>query len=259
METVIPRLLHLPPVASAHGAQVDRLLFYVHLLMFTLFIGWSLFFLYSLWRFRVRRHPRPDPAGVRSHWSSYLEVGVAVTEAFLLVAFAIPIWARSAAAGNFPSEKESTVVRIIGRQFNWIARYAGPDGVFGRADAALISAQNPLGIDPGDAAGLDDIVVDNSEIVVPVDKPVIAHVSSLDVIHSFSVKPLRVTQDAVPGLSIPIWFKPTVAGTYQINCAQLCGNGHANMRGVLKVVSAAEYEDFVRAKARAGRAAASYE
>jgi cytochrome c oxidase subunit 2 len=74
----------------------------------------------------------------------------------------------------------------------------------------------------------------------------------MDVIHCFAVKPLRVTQDAIPGLSIPAWFKPVKEGTYQINCAQLCGNGHYSMRGTIKVVSDKEYADWVAKKVSAG-------
>ncbi len=248
MDALIIKLLHLPPDASAHGPAVDRLLFFVHLLMFALFIGWGAFFLYTIWRYRQRKHPKPDAAGVQGHLSSYLEVGVAGIEAALLIGLAIPIWARGGSPANFPPESESTVVRIIGRQFNWIARYAGPDRVFGRGDAKFVSQQNPLGIDPADPAGKDDIVVESSEVWVPVNKPVIAHISSLDVIHSFSVKPLRITQDAIPGMSNPIWFIPTKIGNYLITCAQLCGNGHSSMRGLLRVVSQADYDAYLKGK-----------
>jgi len=249
MQDLITKLLHLPPVASEHGPEVDRLMFYVHLLMFALFVGWSVFFLYTIWRYRQRKHPQPDAVGVKGHMSSYLEVGVAGVEALLLIGFAIPIWARAGTASNFPKPEEATVVRVIGRQFNWIARYPGADGVFGRGDARFVTQQNPLGMDPDDTAGKDDIVVEASEVVVPVGKPVIAHVSSLDVIHGFAVKPLRVSHDAIPGISNPTWFTPTREGNYQITCSQLCGNGHSNMRGLLRVVKPAEFEDYLKSKA----------
>lgn len=259
METYITKLLHLPPLYSEHGAEVDRLLLYVHVLMFALFIGWSIFFLYTLWRFRIRKNPAADPVGVKSHASSYLEVGVAAIEAFLLIGFAVPIWARGAAAGNFPAEKDATVIRVIGRQFNWMARYPGPDGVFGKGDAQYVSTQNPLGTDPNDPAGKDDVVLESNEVVVPVDKPVIAHISSLDVIHSFSVKTMRLTQDAIPGLSNPVWFKPTKPCTNQITCAQLCGNGHSQMRGLLKVLSRADYDAWLKEKYKAKAGPVNYE
>jgi len=261
MEDLIIKLLHLPPVVSEHGPEVDRLLFFVHILMFALAIGWGTFFVFTLWRFRQRRRSQADPVGVKGHLSSYLEVVVAVVEAVLLLGFAIPIWARSASASNFPAEKDSTMVRIIGRQFNWIARYPGPDGTFGQGDAKFVSNQNPLGLDPADPAGKDDLVVEGSEVWVPVNKPVFARISSLDVIHSFAVKPMRITQDAIPGLSNPVWFKPVKTGVFQITCAQLCGNGHSQMRGLLRVVEPAEFAAWLKSKSKTAgsAAAASYE
>lgn len=259
MQDLIIKLLHLPPVASEHGPQVDRLLFWVHLLMVVLFVGWSVFFLYTLWRYRQRKNPQPDAVGVRGHLSSYLEVGVAGVEALLLIGLAVPIWARTATASNFPKPEESTVLRIIGRQFNWIARYPGPDGVFGRGDVKFVSQQNPLGLDPEDPAGKDDIIVESSEVVVPVGKPVIAYVSSLDVIHGFTVKPLRVSYDAIPGMSNPTWFTPTREGNFLITCSQLCGNGHFSMRGLLRVVKPEEFTAYLKEKKPAAAGPVSYE
>lgn len=259
MENFITKFLLLPPAVTEHGPQVDSLLLYVHALMFALFLGWGAFFLFVLYRFRQKRNPKADPVGIRGHMSSYLEGVVAILEAILLIAFAVPIWARSASPKNFPAANESTVVRVIGRQFNWIARYPGADGTFGMGDAKFVTAQNPLGVDPSDPKGKDDIVTETSEVVVPVGKPVIAYISSLDVIHSFSVKSMRVTQDAIPGISLPVWFKPTKEGVYQINCAQLCGNGHANMRGTVKVVSEKEFKEFMASKAKTAGAPVSYE
>ncbi|MCP5519095.1 MAG: cytochrome c oxidase subunit II [Verrucomicrobiales bacterium] len=259
METLITKLLHLPPVASEHGQGLDNLMLYVHLLMFALLLGWGAFFLYALWRFRQSRSAKANPEGVRSHVSSYLEVGVAVVEGILLIGFAVPLWARGASFENFPDEKEATVVKVIGRQFNWMAWYPGADGVFGRSAPEFVGDSNPLGVDPDDANGKDDVVVESSDVYAPVGKPVVAHISSLDVIHSFSVKSMRVTQDAIPGLSIPVWFTPTVEGTYQITCAQLCGQGHSSMRGLFHAVTPAEFTSWLGEHTRTSGEQVSYE
>jgi len=98
--------------------------------------------------------------------------------------------------------------------------------------------------------------------VVPVNKPVLAYVTGLDVIHSFAIRSMRVCQDAVPGLRIPTWFTPTQEGEYKITCAQLCGNSHYHMSGILKVVSQAEFDKWLAAgseKARKNTAPKSYE
>ena len=159
---------------------------------------------------------------------------------------AVPLWSRQ--VDKFPSESESTVIQVVAQQFAWNARYPGLDGVFGKQDMHLVSSTNTFGVDPADAKGQDDVQVLN-EIHVPVNKPVIAYISSKDVIHSFKLMAMRVTQDAIPGMRVPIWFKPVKEGRYQIHCAQLCGNGHASMAGGLLVVeSQAAYDKWLASK-----------
>jgi cytochrome c oxidase subunit 2 len=236
--------------------DVDRLILYMHWLMAVLFVGWLLYFVYALWRFRASRSPKADYVGVTSHTSSWIEVAVAVIEGVLLIGFAIPWWAR--AVEDFPDPKESVVLRVIGQQFAWNGIYAGTNGVFGKQDMRLANADNRFGFVKDDPNGADDFTV-MGELQVPVGKPVIAHVSSLDVIHSFKVTPLRVTQDATPGMSVPIHFKATKTGTMQIQCAQLCGNGHAKMRGLLQVVSPEDYDKWVAEKISAPKATGGFE
>jgi cytochrome c oxidase subunit 2 len=244
------KFLGLPELASKHGAEVDHLILYVHLLMGALFVGWLSYFLYTIFRFSKKNNPKADYKGVTSHASTYIEGAVAIVEAVLLIGFAVPLWAK--VADDLP--KDATVIRLTAEQFSWNSRYPGPDGVFGKQDVKLVSAQNPLGIDPNDPAGKDDITPPPNEIVVPLGKPVVVHCTSKDVIHSFKVNPLRVTQDAIPGLSIPIWFEPTMEGHFIINCAQLCGNSHAFMKGHFYVKSPAEYAKWVAEKSKAGPA-----
>ena len=115
-----------------------------------------------------------------------------------------------------------------------------------------------MGLDKTDPAGKDDIISTGGDIAVPKGKPVIANISSLDVIHSFKVTPLRVTQDANPGMSIPIHFVPTRAGTNFIQCSQLCGTGHYNMQGLFKVLEPPDFDAWLKSKSGGG-AAVSYE
>ena len=196
--------------------------------------------------------------GVKSHTSSYLEVGVAVVEAVLLFGFAIPLWA--ARVGDMPPAKDALLVQVTGEQFAWNVHYAGPDGVFGRTDIKLLDLQsNPLGIDRTDPAAKDDVTTVN-QLYLPVNKPVIVRLRSKDVIHSFGVPEFRVKQDAIPGLTIPIWFVPTVTTAemrtrmgkpefqYEIACAQLCGLGHARMRGFVTVQTADEFKKWLDEK-----------
>jgi cytochrome c oxidase subunit 2 len=250
------KILGLPPLASKNGQDVDNLIIYVHWLMLVLFIGWVIYFFYTVNRFRSSRNPKADYVGVRNHASSYIELAVAAIEAVLLIFIAVPLWAK--AVDKFPPAGESTVIQVVAQQFAWNARYAGPDGIFGRQDMKFVKSDNVFGVDPADPNGKDDIQTLN-DIHVPVNKPVIIYLSSKDVIHSLKIISMRVCQDAIPGLRIPLWFTPVREGRYQINCAQLCGNGHASMSGgYLTVESQAEFDKWLKSKS-AAPAATSFE
>ena len=229
-------LLGLPHDASKQGAGTDQLIVAVHTLMFVLFAGWFCYFVYVLFRFRTNRNPKADYHGVRSHASSYAELLIVLVEAVLLVGFALPIWSR--AVEKFPSEKDSTVIRVVAQQYQWNAWYPSTNGVFVKADPKFVAGDNTFGFDKKDPNFKNNFVVPK-DFLVPLGKPVIIYLSSLDVIHSFSCRSLRAMQDAIPGMSIPLHFSPAELGTYQINCAQLCGSGHYSMRGTVKVVSQA--------------------
>jgi cytochrome c oxidase subunit 2 len=247
--------LGLPPLASAHGGQIDSLIGWIHIFMLILFVGWGGFFLYTLVRFRRSRNPVADYKGVTSHRSTYLEIAVAVVEAVLLIGFAIPLWATRVEA--LPPENEALVVQVTGEQFAWNIHYPGADRVFGRTDIKLLDLQsNPLGLDRSDPAAMDDVTTVN-QLYLPVNRPIIVRLRSKEVIHSFGVPEFRVKQDAVPGLTIPIWFIPTVTTAemrtrtgdpefqYEIACAQLCGLGHARMRGFVTVQTAEEFQQWL--------------
>ena len=240
------KVLCLPELASSNGRAVDDLMVYVHWLMFALFIGWIIYFFYALYRFQAGRNPKADYVGVRGHASNYLELAVAAVEALLLIAVAVPLWAKN--VDQFPPADKSTVIQVVAQQFAWNARYAGPDGIFGKQDMKFVTADNVFGVDPSDPHGKDDIQVLN-EIHVVVSKPVIIYLSSKDVIHSLKIIAMRVCQDAIPGLRIPVWFTPTKVGRYQINCAQLCGGGHSAMTGGFLIVeSQADFDQWIKSK-----------
>jgi cytochrome c oxidase subunit II len=255
VESMMTEWLGLPPLATAHGGQIDNLLGWIHIFMLILFVGWGGFFLYAIVRFRQSRNPVADYKGVTSHRSTYLEIGVAVVEAVLLIGFAIPLWATR--VEGLPPENEALVVQVTGEQFAWNVHYPGADRVFGRTDIKLLDLQsNPLGLDRSDPAAKDDITTVN-QLYLPVNRQIIVRLRSKDVIHSFGVPEFRVKQDAIPGLTIPIWFVPTITTAemrtqtgnsgfqYEIACAQLCGLGHARMRGFVTVQSGEEFQKWM--------------
>jgi cytochrome c oxidase subunit 2 len=240
---LINEFLGQPPNASAHGFQIDHIIEFAHWFMGALFLGWSAFFIYVLWRFRKSRNPVASHEGVTSGISTHLEFAVVLIEAVLLIGFAIPLWAKRVNA--FPPEKDAIVVRAVGQQFGWNFHLAGPDGVFGRQEVALVTNSNPLGLDPSDPAGHDDLVV-LGELHVPVDRNVIIDLSSKDVIHNFCLPSMRIAQDAIPGQVIPMWFRPIKTGTYEVVCGQLCGLGHFGMKGTLVVDTPTDYQAWLK-------------
>lgn len=243
------KLLHLPVLAAENGKPVDELIIYIHWLMIALFVGWFAYFVYCLWRFRASKNPKADHVGARSHASSWIELFVAGIEVVILVGFAIPMWTRANDVTRLPDKDKAVQIQVMAQQFGWNARYAGKDGEFGKQSMTLVKEDNMFGVDPKDEKGKDDVTVYN-DLHVPVGVPVIAYVGSKDVIHSFKIIAMRVTQDAIPGMRIPCWFKATKEGRYQINCAQLCGNGHANMSGGYVTVESQEaYDKWLTSKA----------
>src|SRR6185436_14655548 len=127
---IMTEWLGMPPLAAAHGGQIDNLIGWIHIFMLILFVGWGAFFTYVLVRFRKARNPVADYTGVTGNASKYSEIAVALIEAVLLIGFAIPLWA--ARIGDLPAENEALVVEVTGEQFAWNMHYAGPDGKFGR-------------------------------------------------------------------------------------------------------------------------------
>jgi cytochrome c oxidase subunit 2 len=140
-------------------------------------------------------------------------------------------------------------IEVTTAQFVYTFRYPGPDGKFGRLDPEQINAPagNPLGLDPNDVAGRDDIVVPS--LTVPVNRPIELLLRSQDVVHNFFVRELRLQQDSVPGMMIPIHFTANRIGRYEIVCTQLCGLGHSTMTSRLIVVSEPDFEIFLNRQA----------
>ena len=232
----------LPIDISTHGHQIDLLIYIFHGLMAALFIGWFLFFIIALVRFRQR--PGHKATYKLNHFKTptYLEVAVAMAEAALLIGFSFPILHHY--QNYMPPENQALNVRIVAEQFAWNIHYPGPDGIFGKTNPSLVSATNPIGLDSGDPNAQDDIRTVN-QLHIPVNTPVIAHLSSKDVIHSFFLPVMRVKRDVIPGQEIPVWFEATQAGNFEIACAQLCGLGHYRMRGFFIVETKENFEKWL--------------
>jgi len=244
--------------ASTQGPAIDDINVWVHWLMALLFVGWGAFFIYTLFRFRESKNPKADYHGIRSHFSSYLEAVVGVIEVALLLGFAIPIWASR--VNDVPKGPDAIHIRVVGQQFAWNIHYPGPDGVFGETSVDKVDeVENPIGLDRSDEFAKDDIFTVN-QLHIPVDTPINISLSTKDVIHSFTLTELRVKQDAIPGMEIPVWFEATmttdelleeIKGTaregrgFEIACAQLCGLGHYRMKGFMTIHEMDDYEAWL--------------
>jgi len=253
--------LGLPINASDHGDKVDQIINYMHVLMFLIFIGWGAFFIYTLIRFRKKKNPVADYDGVKKHTSTYVEAAIVVAEIVFLVGFSIPFWAAEVDAFPDP-EMDPFEVRVLGMQFAWVSHYPGPDKVFGKTSPDLVDdeEENYIGLDASDPAAADDIVT-YGELMLPKGRQALIHLTTRDVIHSFSLPEFRVKQDAIPGMSIPVNFTPIMTTeefrekigneerVFQIACAQLCGNLHYFMRGTLTIETPEVVAEWIESEA----------
>jgi cytochrome c oxidase subunit II len=227
-----------PAGASSMAASFDHQFKIALWVLGGMFIAGHLVLAYVL-----SRRPRANGASSSGSWK--LEVGWTAVIAAIFFWFNVsgePLWSSMM---SMPQKQPGQVlIEVTGAQFQWYFRYAGPDGVFGRIDAQKFSRPdegNPLGIDPGDPAGRDDMVT--TSMVVPVGRLVQLRLRAQDVVHSLYIPAMRFKQDTVPGMEIHSHFTPTRVGSYEIACAELCGLGHYRMRAVVRVLSD---EDFAR-------------
>ena len=255
----ILRELGLPISISSSGPAIDETIVLMHWLMLFLFIGWGTFFIVSLIKFRKSKSPQADYVGVKSHMSTVFEVAVALIEIILLIGFSFPIWANR--VNDVPTSNQDIIhVRVVAQQYAWNIHYPGPDGLFGNLKSELVDeVSNPIGLDRSSFGASDDFFTIN-QFHIPVNKKIRIDLSTKDVIHSFKLPELRVGQDAIPGMTIPIHFEATMTseqflkqmvGTpregkgLEIACAQLCGLGHYRMKGYLTVETEDEYNDWL--------------
>lgn len=234
----------MPTVASEHGVGVDGVIRYLLLTTGTILVIGTLVFVAFLWlygRGRPTGSPKTSPRTER-RWSLVPVLGMTlVAEAGVLVK-GLPVWEQ--VYGEAPAN--AIVVEVTAQQFEWIIRYPGKDGTFGRTDPTLIhKTANPAGLDREDPAAQDDLVF-RDRLHLPAGWPVLLRLRSRDVLHSFSVPAFRVKQDVVPGIVGSTKFVPTQPGRYEIACAELCGMGHYEMGGSVVVYSPEEFEAWLQ-------------
>ena len=233
-----------PPPITANGELIDKQYDLTLYMTAVVFILSQIGLAYAVFRYRDKGQRAQFTRG-----NNTLEM--IWTSATIIVFLGVGILGRKAwAETRFEAAGPDAIkIEVTENQFVFNFRYPGPDGKFGRLDPKLVSASsgNPIGLDLTDPAAKDDIIVPT--LTVPVNRQVELDLRSQDVIHNFYVRELRLQQDAVPGIEIPIHFTATKIGQYEIVCTQLCGLGHYRMRSVLNVVSDSDYQDFLKQQA----------
>ena len=261
----------MPILSSEKGHLGDELNGYVHILMSLLMVCWGIFFIYCLCRFSEKNNPKAIYTGVTNHYSKYVESGIVFIEVLLLICLAIPGYNQVKYDNIADTSHDQVVVRVVAQQFAWNIHYPGADGKFGLTRVNLVDEEtNPIGLDRA-GYGADDITTIN-QLHLPVNKMIKLYISSKDVIHGFSLPEMRVKQDAIPGMQVPIYFTPTMtskefsakihgslrdgyiegiptSGGFEIACAQLCGNSHYKMKGYMTIHSQAEYDNWLSTEA----------
>lgn len=234
------------PIAS-NWSYIDDTLTITFWMTGVVFTAIVLFMAWCVWRYRARPGHRatfePENKRLEIWLTAATTVGVAA-----LLAPGLIVWHQFVTVPD-----DATEVEVVGRQWQWNYRLPGPDGVLGRVDVRLISPDNPLGIDPNDPSGADDIVVEHDDLHLPIGQPVRVRLRAIDVLHNFYVPEFRAKMDMVPGMVTYFWFTPTRTGQFTAVCAELCGIGHAVMRGGVVIVEEEQYRAWLAAQAGGAR------
>jgi cytochrome c oxidase subunit 2 len=226
------------PLAS-NWKMVDDLTTTTVLVTGIVFIIVNLFVAYCVLRFRNRQGSQAAYEPENHKLEVWLSVLTAIGVAGLLTP-GLFAWAKIV---DVP--KDAQVVEALGRQWNWMFRFPGKDGVLGATDARFVSDSNPFGIDPNDPNGQDDVLVASPELHLPVGVPRKVLLRSIDVLHDFTVPQFRVKMNLVPGLVTHYWFTPTRVGSFDLNCQELCGIGHFTMHGKIVVDEDAAFQSWL--------------
>jgi cytochrome c oxidase subunit 2 len=229
------------PVASNWGSLDDTIIITFWITGFV-FIAINLFIAYAVVRYRHRKESRAayEPENKKLEWwlSGFTTLGVVAMLAPGLFVY----------ANMISAPKDASIIEVVGQQWQWGFRFPGQDGKLGVTHTEIISPDNPFGISPDDPTGKDDILIQGSDLHLPLNKPVKVLLRSKDVIHDFFVPQFRVKLDIVPGMVSSIWFTPTRTGKFEIVCSEYCGVGHFNMRGHVVVEEEAQFQAWLNSQ-----------
>ena len=239
----------LPTSASEGGQKIDAMLSITFLITGIVFFLTQILLFWFAFRYQYSEKRKayffPHNNNLEILWTTVPAIALVI-----LVGFGLFYWFKI--TGDAP--KDAMQIEVTGKQFSWIFRYPGKDGVFGKKYYQNISDKdnNSLGLIWDDPASHDDIVV-NNEVYLIKNKPVKFIINSRDVIHDVGLPHFRMKMDAVPGTPTTMWLTPIYTTEemrkmtnnadfeYELSCDQMCGRGHFTMRAVIKVVTADEF------------------
>src|ERR1700730_8789820 len=229
----------LTPIASNWG-YIDGTITLTFWITGAGYIAIILFMACCVFRFRHQEGRRAayQPENNKLEWA--LAIGTTVAVAALLGP-GLFVWYQFVTVPKGAAE-----IEVVGQQWQWSFRLPGRDGLLGTSDPRYISSDNPLGLNPNDPNGQDNVVIVADDLHLPVGKPVKVLLRSLDVIHDFYVPEFRAKMDLMPGLVTYFWFTPTRTGTFEVLCAAFCGVGHPEMRGSVVVENESAYQAWLQ-------------
>ncbi len=227
----------LTPLAS-NWSLLDTNLNLTFIVTGVVFILLNGFLVWTLITFRHRegRKAHYEPESKKIEWWLTVITSVGI---IAMLAPGLWVWARVVTVPD-----DAKVVEVVGQQWHWSFRFPGEDGVLGQVSIDQMSVENPFGMRPDDPAGLDDVLIANAELHLPLDTPYKFVLRSKDVLHNFTVPQFRVKMDLIPGMTPYIWATLTRTGRYDILCEELCGIGHFAMRGAVVVEEQAAFDDW---------------
>ncbi|VVE81597.1 cytochrome B [Pandoraea sputorum] len=226
------------PLAS-NWHQMDDTLTLTLVITGVAFVVINLFVAWAVFRYRHRDGHRAAYQPHNRRLEFWL-IGITTVGIVAMLAPGLFVYAKL-----IDAPKDAHVVEVVGQQWQWRFRLPGPAGRLGTSDPSYVTADNPLGLNPKDPANQDNRIVDAPELHLLVGQPVKLLLRAKDVLHDFYVPPFRTRMNMVPGMVTQMWLTPTRTGRFDILCAQLCGVGHANMRGVVVVDDKPAYDAWV--------------
>jgi cytochrome c oxidase subunit 2 len=241
----------LPVAATKHGALTDSYLNFNFALIIVVFFITQILLFWFGYKYRHREGKKayfyPE-----NHKLEFIWTAIPAVVLMGLIVYGLKLW--NDITG--PAPKNSMVIELYGKQFDFTVRYSGGDNVLGKSNYKLITDANPLGVSENDPASKDDKIA--HELHFPVNTPIVLKLHSRDVIHSMYLPHLRSQMNAVPGMTTEMAFVTTITTDsmraitgnpkfdYVLLCNKICGVAHYNMHMKVVIESADDFKKWYK-------------